>query len=43
MDLVVQSDDGTVTSVDLLHAAADLEKPMTASHAEVQYSIFYIN
>lgn len=34
MDLVVQSDDGTVTSVDLLHAAADLEKPMTASHAE---------
>lgn len=34
MDLVVQSEDGTVTSVELLHGAHDLEKAMAASQAE---------
>ena len=35
LDLVVQSVDGTVTSVELINAAFDLEKTMNASHAEV--------
>ncbi|XP_028417117.1 non-structural maintenance of chromosomes element 1 homolog isoform X2 [Dendronephthya gigantea] len=34
LDTFVQSDDGTATSVELLHGAADLQKSMSASHAE---------
>ncbi|KAL9980855.1 hypothetical protein ACROYT_G009494 [Oculina patagonica] len=34
MDLIVASPDGTVSSLDVLNAASDLEKRMTMTHAE---------
>lgn len=34
MDLIVVSPDGTVSSLDVINASADLEKRMTITHAE---------
>ena len=34
MDLIVASPDGTVSSLDVINASADLEKRMTITHAE---------
>lgn len=34
IDLVINSDDGTVSSLDLINCAADLEKKMACSYTE---------
>ena len=34
MDLIVDSPDGTVSSLEVINAAADLEKRMNITHAE---------
>ena len=34
MDLIVAAPDGTVSAMDVINAAADLEKKMTMTHAE---------
>ena len=34
MDLIIASPDGTVSSMDALHVAPDLEKKMAITHAE---------
>ena len=34
MDLIVDSPDGTVSSLDVINASADLEKRMNITHAE---------
>ena len=34
MDLIVNSDDGTISSLDLINVAADLEKKMAYTYTE---------